>query len=213
MIEGKEDPEWYVDTEYKVPQWRKARPAHARPGAYDETAEEGQELTEWSVEACKSLIESEGCNSVVVVDVRRKADWCKWMIIGEMSGGSRQVISVAETLLRRLKRYRRRLEKEVKEGGGGTTKGQQPLELPGKAGYGELVLQGRDEQDPQWILLDTGDIMVHFMTPEANQLYDLQGLWEGLAEDPEFVEMEASERVSWIQQAFDEVSKPSGRAI
>ncbi|RKP15009.1 hypothetical protein BJ684DRAFT_14713 [Piptocephalis cylindrospora] len=197
--------DWYVDTEYEVPQWRRARPAHEKPGTHD-AAEDGAELGSWSVETCKALLETEGAHTVSVVDVRKKADWCQWMIIGEMAGGSRQVISVGESLLRRLKRYRKRVETGA-EGMSGEI-----LELPGKAGYGELVLQGREEQDPQWVLLDTGDIMVHLMTPEANRLYDLQGLWEGLAEDPDFSDVEASERAAKIQKAFEAAAKPSGRA-
>jgi len=34
-----------------------------------------------------------------------------------------------------------------------------------------------------WIVLDLGEVVVHFLTPEKRSLYDLEALWEYRADD------------------------------
>jgi ribosome-associated protein len=30
---------------------------------------------------------------------------------------------------------------------------------------------------PRWVLLDYGEVLVHLMSPEAREYYDLEGFW------------------------------------
>lgn len=52
-----------------------------------------------------------------------------------------------------------------------------------KAGFMPLGREGGSDSD--WTLLDLGSVVVHVMTPQAREFYDLEGLWsspESLAE-------------------------------
>ncbi|WP_201584336.1 ribosome silencing factor [Psychrobacter sp. HII-4] len=52
-----------------------------------------------------------------------------------------------------------------------------------QAGFMPLGREGGNDSD--WTLIDLGPIVVHMMTPQAREFYDLEGLWsspESLAE-------------------------------
>ena len=52
-----------------------------------------------------------------------------------------------------------------------------------QAGFMPLGREGGNDSD--WTLIDLGAIVVHMMTPQAREFYDLEGLWsspESLAE-------------------------------
>lgn len=37
--------------------------------------------------------------------------------------------------------------------------------------------KGVEGPSDRWLLLDYGDVIVHLMSPEAREFYDLEGLW------------------------------------
>lgn len=39
----------------------------------------------------------------------------------------------------------------------------------------DLQLEGKDSE---WIVLDLGQYVVHVMTPDAADMFDLQGVWQ-----------------------------------
>lgn len=39
------------------------------------------------------------------------------------------------------------------------------------------------KESPDWQLVDLGSVIVHFFTPEANELYDLVGLWTNVTQE------------------------------
>ena len=45
-----------------------------------------------------------------------------------------------------------------------------------------LRIEGKN--DPNWILQDYGDVIVHIFTPEAREYYKLQAFWGGAEEIP-----------------------------
>ncbi|MGF1614124.1 MAG: ribosome silencing factor [Gammaproteobacteria bacterium] len=83
---------------------------------------------------------------IKVMDVRLATEITDFMILA--SGGShRQVMAIAENVVRRAKE-----------------RGQRPMGVEG-------------EQYREWILVDLCDVVVHVMLPEVRALYRLEKLW------------------------------------
>ncbi len=83
---------------------------------------------------------------IEVMDVRPVTDVTDFMIVA--SGGShRQVLAIAENVVRRAKE-----------------RGKRPLGVEG-------------EQHREWVLVDLCDVVVHVMLPEVRALYRLEKLW------------------------------------
>ena len=83
---------------------------------------------------------------IEVMDVRRATDVTDFMIVA--SGGShRQVLAIAENVVRRAKE-----------------RGQRPMGVEG-------------ERHREWVLVDLCDVVVHVMLPEVRALYRLEKLW------------------------------------
>jgi ribosome-associated protein len=49
------------------------------------------------------------------------------------------------------------------------------------AGLQPLGVEG--EQEAEWVLVDSGDIIVHVMQQQVREFYDLESLWRVTAED------------------------------
>ncbi|MDZ7703072.1 MAG: ribosome silencing factor [Trueperaceae bacterium] len=41
----------------------------------------------------------------------------------------------------------------------------------------DVVFKGVEGPSERWVLLDYGDIIIHLMSPDAREFYDLEGLW------------------------------------
>lgn len=50
------------------------------------------------------------------------------------------------------------------------------------AGVGGIRVEGYDAA--QWILMDYGDVVVHIMSPEQREYYDLEAFWKDAARVP-----------------------------
>ncbi len=91
-------------------------------------------------------LEDDKAEDVVVIDLKGKSEMADHMVI--CSGRStRQVISIAEKLVDRLKQDLRILSK----------------------------VEGKDAGD--WVLIDTGDVVVHVFRPEVREFYQLEKMW------------------------------------
>lgn len=44
---------------------------------------------------------------------------------------------------------------------------------------GGIIYGVEGEQTGEWLLVDTGDAVVHIMVPAAREYYNLKGLWHG----------------------------------
>ena len=43
------------------------------------------------------------------------------------------------------------------------------------AGFGSARVEGKDSAD--WVLIDTGDVIVHLFRPEVREFYNLEKIW------------------------------------
>ncbi|KAF9172619.1 hypothetical protein BGX21_009237 [Mortierella sp. AD011] len=101
-----------------------------------------------SISGLVALIESERAKNVKVIDMRDKCDWTDWMIVAE-GLSERHLGNVADEVYSALKK-------------------SSPKTSP-------PVMEGRDTTD--WVVIDAGSVVIHFMTPEARKERDLEGLW------------------------------------
>lgn len=61
-----------------------------------------------------------------------------------------------------------------------------------KAGFMPLGREG--EKDSDWTLVDLGGVVVHIMTKQAREFYDLEGLWSSPDELKKLVARDLSDR-------------------
>ena len=91
-------------------------------------------------------LEDDKAEDVVQIDLRGRSSMADHMVV--CSGrSSRQVASIAEKLLDRLKE-KFRLSARV---------------------------EGRETGD--WVLIDTGDVVIHVFRPEVREFYQLEKMW------------------------------------
>lgn len=94
----------------------------------------------------KSL-DDDKAEDVVQIDLRGKSSIGDYMVV--CSGrSSRQVISIAEKLVDKLKH---------------------DLGRPSR-------IEGKETGD--WVLIDTGDVIVHVFRPEVRDFYQLEKMWQ-----------------------------------
>ncbi|KAJ2060012.1 hypothetical protein GGI17_004041 [Coemansia sp. S146] len=98
---------------------------------------------------CHSVVEDSA--RVDVVDVADRCDWTARMIVVEAKS-ARHMHALAEDLLKAIKERNR----------------MRGVELT-------INVDGRESDD--WVVVDLGSFVVHLMTPEAHQTYDLVKLW------------------------------------
>ncbi|KAJ2036375.1 hypothetical protein H4S03_003676 [Coemansia sp. S3946] len=98
---------------------------------------------------CRVVVESSA--KVDVLDVGDRCDWTSRMIVVETKS-SRHMHALTEDLLKAIKERNRAKGIEV-----------------------TINVDGRESDD--WVVVDLGSFVVHLMTPEAHQTYDLVKLW------------------------------------
>ncbi|KAI7819495.1 Oligomerization domain-containing protein [Gamsiella multidivaricata] len=110
-------------------------------------------------------MESERARNIKVIDMRDKCDWTDWMVIAE-GLSERHLGNVADQVYSALKK-------------------SSPHTSP-------PVMEGRDTSD--WVVIDAGSVVIHFMTPEARKERDLEGLWASV-KNP--LKLKDAEELSW----------------
>ena len=91
-------------------------------------------------------LEDDKAEEIVKIDLRGKSEMADYMVIASGTS-SRQVASMSEKLVDRLKQEFGRLSK----------------------------VEGKDAGD--WVLIDTGDVIVHVFRPEVREFYQLEKMW------------------------------------
>lgn len=98
------------------------------------------------LELVQTSLEDDKAEDIVVIELAGKSSIADYMVIASGTS-SRQVTSIADHLLRRLK----------------------PL------GFKGITAEGTERGD--WVLVDAGDIVVHIFRPEVRAFYNLEKMW------------------------------------
>jgi len=93
----------------------------------------------------KSL-DDDKAEDIIAIELQGKTSIADHMVIAN-GRSSRQVLSMADHLLRRIK----------------------------EAGLGTAQLEGKSQGD--WVLIDAGDVIVHLFRPEVRNFYNLEKMW------------------------------------
>tara|TARA_Y100000588_G_scaffold50736_1_gene47675 strand:+ start:1124 stop:1534 length:411 start_codon:yes stop_codon:yes gene_type:complete len=102
---------------------------------------------EYVVELIKEVLEDYKFEKIVIINLQGKATIGDFMIVA--SGNSaRQIASLAETLIEKLKK----------------------TELP--------IMKPEGLPQGDWVLIDTGNVIVHLFRPEVREFYNLEKMWE-----------------------------------
>lgn len=103
------------------------------------------------METIERIIQNEhGGFDIRLIDVRNKASFADWMIIVTALSDS-HVVAIADGL-----------QKDMNAAGV-------------KVGNGRVSICGRDDGD--WVVVDVGTLVVHVMTDEARQHYQIESIW------------------------------------
>jgi len=104
-----------------------------------------------SPEALKDLIQKvlddHQAEDIVVIDLHGKSTIGDYMVIAT-GRSSRQVISLAESLIQALK------------------------------AKGLVGIKPEGAKQGDWILVDAGDVIIHLFRPEVREFYSLEKMWE-----------------------------------
>ncbi|KAF9290173.1 hypothetical protein BGZ68_007757 [Mortierella alpina] len=148
-----------------VPLWQK-NVQRAPDGSLEtDSQDHALEHSPDSVAGLVKLLEAERARNVKVIDMRDKCDWTNWMVIAE-GLSERHLGNVADQVYSALKK-------------------SSPKTSP-------PVMEGRDTSD--WVVIDAGSVIIHFMTPEARKERDLEGLWASV-KNP--LKLKDAEDISW----------------
>ncbi|AZQ65998.1 ribosome silencing factor [Silicimonas algicola] len=93
-----------------------------------------------------ATLEDLKAEEIVKIDLRGKSSMADWMVIAT-GRSSRQVSSIADAVVDRLKQDHGRLSK----------------------------IEGKETGD--WVLIDAGDVIVHVFRPEVREFYQLEKMW------------------------------------
>ena len=102
----------------------------------------------------KEVLDDHQAEDVVVIDLLGKSTIGDHMVVAS-GRSSRQVIALAETLVKALK------EK------------------------GLVGIKPEGSRQGDWILIDAGDVIIHLFRPEVREFYSLEKMWEADFSDPD----------------------------
>ncbi|WP_246032902.1 ribosome silencing factor [Falsirhodobacter xinxiangensis] len=104
------------------------------------------DASEQMLDRVLASLDDDKAEDIVQIDLRGRSDMADYMVI--CSGrSSRQVASIAEKLMDRVKQEFGRISK----------------------------VEGKETGD--WVLIDTGDVIVHVFRPEVREFYQLEKMW------------------------------------
>ncbi|WP_438956935.1 ribosome silencing factor [Cognatiyoonia sp.] len=103
-------------------------------------------MSEEILAAVLKSLDDDKAEDILQIELRGKSEMGDYMVIAS-GRSSRQVTSIAEKLVDKLKQEFRVISK----------------------------MEGRETGD--WVLIDTGDVIVHIFRPEVREFYQLEKMW------------------------------------
>lgn len=158
---GQTEPEWYqgrienADISLEIPKWiQNAKKAASRL----EELPGNWEAAPCTIDSVVATLTGHAAQDLAVLDLRAFCDHLDYMVI--VTGNSaKQVYSLADSIRKLAK------NSNVKQ-------------RPYKA---TLAVEGRECDD--WMVVDLGDIIVHSFSPERRAEFDLEALWQDVANE------------------------------
>ncbi|XP_053570121.1 mitochondrial assembly of ribosomal large subunit protein 1 [Bombina bombina] len=134
------------------------------PSAADDCTEEvtvENPLPSFSIDALVRLLQQENARDLCVIRVPQEVKYAEYFVV--VSGSSsRHIQAMAQYTLKMYKFLRSENEQHAR-------------------------IEGRDTAD--WMCIDFGNIVVHFMLPETRELYELEKLWTLRSHDDQLSQM------------------------
>ena len=168
ITSGKEDPSasWFIDTSFNkiTTTPLKETPTTNTTNSDEMLDDRGALRLEYVV---KYLINEMKAQNVTVINVRDKCTWTEFMVIctGVSKTHVRQITEGFYVMAKKSIRVKS-IENEEEEGVNDCL----PIEAR------KVKVEGRS--DPNWKLVDLGNIIVHFFTEDARKEYQLEELWK-----------------------------------
>ena len=95
------------------------------------------------------IVESKQASNILLLDVTEQTSIASYFVIATIDN-ERQSKAIEDELFAKL-----RMEQNIRP----------------------LSMQGVETNSGGWVLLDYGDVIIHLLTPEKRDYYDLEGLW------------------------------------
>lgn len=95
------------------------------------------------------IVESKQASNILLLDVTEQTSIASYFVIATIDN-ERQSKAIEDELFTKL-----RMEQNIRP----------------------LSMQGVEVNSGGWVLLDYGDVIIHLLTPEKREYYDLEGLW------------------------------------
>lgn len=103
-------------------------------------------------EVARLLVDAKA-DDVVIIDVSGRCAFTDYMVIA--SGRSHQLVHMlASATLHELKQRCKEVAPEVSP-----------------------VIEGKDDPNPEWLVVDAGSVVIHIFHEDSRREYDLEGLW------------------------------------
>ncbi|XP_069504426.1 mitochondrial assembly of ribosomal large subunit protein 1 [Ambystoma mexicanum] len=125
---------------------------------------EGQNLPRFNIDVLVSLLKQENAKDICVIRVPLEMGYTDYFVIASASS-SRHLQAMAQ--------YALKVYKHLKE----RNKQTDP----------QVNIEGKDTDD--WMCIDFGNIVVHFMLPETREIYELEKLWTLRSYDDQLAKM------------------------
>lgn len=158
-----------------ISEWNASQSRHSTvPVANDSFNSVSSDESVPLIDRVNKVVTRELCVNPKLLDVRKKATWTDYILIVE-GRNHRHLYNMATAVSRDLKHS---LPMDP------TTRGIR--------NYGGIELEEGRNTGSDWITLDLNSVVVHFMSSEARQRFDIEGMWESMEEvEPISAESEA----------------------
>ncbi|XP_078519683.1 mitochondrial assembly of ribosomal large subunit protein 1 [Lissotriton helveticus] len=137
------------------------QPSEAPNEGKPESAETGLLLPKFSIDVLVSLLRQENAKDICVIKVPLELRYTDYFVIASASS-TRHLQAMAQYALKVYKHLKAKADPQVQ-------------------------IEGKDTDD--WMCIDFGNMVVHFMLPETREIYELEKLWTLRSYDDQLAKM------------------------